>query len=139
MLLAMAGYVLNDMFIKLTLSELNLFQSILIRGIFAFALLVPLCWWMGAFNSINGSLSALKHPMVFWRIFGEAAGTFFFLTALKHMPIGNVTAVLQTLPLTITLSAALFLGEAVGWRRYVAIFVGFFGGLAYNKARNRRV
>ncbi len=129
MLLTMAGYVLNDMFVKLTLAELNLFQSIFIRGIFAFTLLIPLAWWMGAFKSENGTLASLKHPMVFWRVLGETAGTFFFLTALKHMPIGNITAILQTLPLTITLSAALFLGETVGWRRYVAIFIGFFGVL----------
>ena len=32
-------------------------------------------------------------------------------------------------PLTITLGAALFLGETVGWRRYAAIIAGFLGVL----------
>ena len=129
MMLSMAGYVLNDTFMKLVLVDLNLFQAILMRGIFAFSFMIPLCWWMGAFKTKTGSLSALKHPMVLWRTFAEAAATIFFLTALNNMPIGNVTAVLQILPLTITLSAALFLGETVGWRRYVAILIGFFGVL----------
>ncbi|MEO0665867.1 MAG: DMT family transporter, partial [Pseudomonadota bacterium] len=39
------------------------------------------------------------------------------------------TAILQTLPLTVTLAGALFLGEAVGWRRWGAILVGFAGVL----------
>ncbi|MEM1372705.1 MAG: DMT family transporter, partial [Pseudomonadota bacterium] len=43
------------------------------------------------------------------------------------MPLANVTAILQVLPLTITLGGALFLGEKVGWRRYAAIIIGFFG------------
>ena len=45
------------------------------------------------------------------------------------MPIANASAILQSLPLAVTLAAALFLGEPVGWRRYVAIAVGFFGVL----------
>ena len=37
------------------------------------------------------------------------------------MPIANASAILQSLPLAVTLGAALFLGEPVGWRRYLAI------------------
>ncbi|WP_445327160.1 DMT family transporter [Yoonia sp. GPGPB17] len=43
------------------------------------------------------------------------------------MPIANVSAILQVLPLSVSLVAALFLGEALGWRRLTAIFVGFIG------------
>lgn len=43
------------------------------------------------------------------------------------MPIANVTAVLQALPLTVSLAAAVFLGKALGWRRLIAILVGFGG------------
>ncbi|MEL6433129.1 MAG: DMT family transporter, partial [Pseudomonadota bacterium] len=49
--------------------------------------------------------------------------------ALFNMPIANVTAILQALPLTITLAAAVFLGEPVGWRRMTAIFIGLIGVL----------
>ena len=45
------------------------------------------------------------------------------------MPLANVTAILQSLPLTVTMFAALFMGEAVGWRRWTAILIGFFGVL----------
>ena len=45
------------------------------------------------------------------------------------MPLANATAILQTLPLAVTLGAAIFLREQVGWRRYSAILVGFAGVL----------
>ena len=52
-----------------------------------------------------------------------------FLTALAHMPLANISAILQSLPLTVTMFAAVFFGEAVGWRRWSAILVGFIGVL----------
>ncbi len=129
MMLSMFGFVFNDALMKLVAHELSLFQAILVRGIFACIFMVVLCQWMGAFRVKGGVVNALRHRMVLWRAVGEAGGTFFFLSALFQMPIANVTAVLQILPLTITLAAALFLGETVGWRRYIAIIVGLFGVL----------
>ena len=67
--------------------------------------------------------------MILLRAVGEIGGTLCFLTALFNMPIANATAILQALPLAVTLAAALFLGEAVGWRRYTAISLGFAGVL----------
>jgi S-adenosylmethionine uptake transporter len=88
-----------------------------------------LCRYLGAFRVPDGIAAALLHPTVLLRTLGEAGGTYFFLSALFQMPIANVTAVLQILPLTITLAAALFLGETVGWKRYGAIIAGFIGVL----------
>ncbi|MGI9367041.1 MAG: DMT family transporter [Rhizobiaceae bacterium] len=133
MMLSMAGFVLNDTLIKLVAGQLSLFQAILIRGVFACVFMAMLCYALGAFRVSSdgggGVWRALAHPTVWWRTIGEAGGTFFFLSALFQMPIANVTAVLQILPLTITLAAALFLGEKVGWKRYGAIVAGFLGVL----------
>jgi len=63
------------------------------------------------------------------RAFAELASTMLFLTALAHMPLANITAILQSLPLTVTMFAAVFFGEVVGWRRWSAILVGFIGVL----------
>jgi drug/metabolite transporter (DMT)-like permease len=65
--------------------------------------------------------------MTFWRTTGELGGTFFYLAALFQMPIATATIIFQAVPLCATAGAALFLGEAVGWRRWAAISVGFFG------------
>ena len=59
----------------------------------------------------------------------EMATAYFFITALFNMPLANVTATLQALPLTVTLGGALFFREAVGWRRMSAILIGFLGML----------
>jgi drug/metabolite transporter (DMT)-like permease len=45
------------------------------------------------------------------------------------MPIANASAILQSLPLVVTFGAALFFKEPVGWRRWLAILVGFAGVL----------
>ena len=58
-----------------------------------------------------------------------------FLVALAHMPLAKVSAVLQALPLAVTMGAALVLGEAVGWRRWLAIGCGFLGVLIIVQAR----
>jgi drug/metabolite transporter (DMT)-like permease len=67
--------------------------------------------------------------MLVLRIIGELGGTVCYLTALMHIPIANATAILQALPLAVTLGAAVFLKEPVGWKRYTAIAVGFAGVL----------
>jgi drug/metabolite transporter (DMT)-like permease len=61
------------------------------------------------------------------RCLSELAGTLLFLFALAHMPIANLSAVMQSLPLAVTMGAAMFLGEPVGWRRWLAILIGFVG------------
>lgn len=127
MMISMAGFVLNDTLMKFVLVDLPFFEAIFLRGVFASLLMVLLCARLGGFRKPHEIVPRLAHPAVVWRTVGEAGGTLFFLTALTYMPIANVTAVLQILPLTIALGAAWFLGEPVGWRRYLAILAGLFG------------
>src|SRR5690606_36042666 len=61
------------------------------------------------------------------RNIGEIGSTFFYLFALFHMPIATSTAILPLIPLPITAGAALFFGEPIGWRRWLAALVGFIG------------
>jgi drug/metabolite transporter (DMT)-like permease len=64
-----------------------------------------------------------------FRSIGELGATYFYLAALFHMPIANVTIIFQAAPLAVAAGAALVLGEHVGWRRWAAIVVGFLGVL----------
>ncbi|MEQ8603371.1 MAG: DMT family transporter [Marivibrio sp.] len=123
---SMAGFAANDALIKLASAEMGLFQAILLRGVAASLLIAGLAAALGAFRRAP--------PRRDWKILalrsaGEVGATLCFLTALFNMPIANATAILQALPLAVTLAGALFLGEAVGWRRYLAIAVGFAGVL----------
>ncbi len=67
--------------------------------------------------------------MTILRVVGEVVGTVSFLIALVHVPLALTSAILQALPLAVTLGAAMFLGEPVGWRRWIAIAIGFCGVL----------
>ncbi|WP_209426385.1 DMT family transporter [Pararhodobacter sp. SW119] len=124
MMAAMASFVVNDTLMKLVFAELPLFQSIFLRGILSTLALVLIAWWMGVLHipKLNGD-----RWMVALRVVAECGSTFFFLTALFHMPLATLTAILQSAPLTIALAGALFLREPVGWRRFVAIGIGFLG------------
>ena len=72
---------------------------------------------------------ALLLPAVVLRNLSEAVGSVGFVTALALTRLSEVSAILQATPLAMTLGAALFLGESVGWRRWTAIGVGFAGVL----------
>ena len=50
-----------------------------------------------------------------------------FITSLGHLPLVIMYSVAFIAPLLLTIGANLFLDEKVGWRRYTAIILGFFG------------
>ena len=52
-----------------------------------------------------------------------------FITSLAYLPLVLMYSIAFTAPLMLTVGANIFLGEKVGWRRYTAIIVGFFGVL----------
>ncbi|MFC7702979.1 DMT family transporter [Plastorhodobacter daqingensis] len=124
MMLAMAAFTINDTFMKLLSAEIPLFQALFIRGIASVAAFLCLSGWMGGLRFDFGRRDWI---LIGLRTTGEVGAAYFFLTALFNMPLANVTAVLQALPLTVTLAAALFLAEPVGWKRLTAILVGFLG------------
>ncbi|WP_050605023.1 DMT family transporter [Ruegeria sp. 6PALISEP08] len=121
---SMAAFTVNDALVKVALQDLPLFQLVAIRGALAVVLVYLLARSLGALH-----LNFSRHDkwLVALRSLCELATTFFFLTALKNMPLANVTAILQALPLTVTLGAALVFSEKVGWRRATAIGLGFIG------------
>ncbi|TIO79190.1 MAG: DMT family transporter [Mesorhizobium sp.] len=125
MVVAMIGFTLNDAITKFSSESMNMAQVMLVRGAFASLFVGLLAWHRGALADPR----AMLQPMVAVRVAGEAGATVSFLVALAHLPIANVSAVLQALPLAVTMGAALFFGEGVGWRRWLAIAVGFAGVL----------
>lgn len=126
MMVAMAAFTFNDTVMKTLSGEVPLFQAIFLRG----ALTTVLLFALGrALGGLRFRLARRDWGAIALRTLCEGAATFLFLTALFHAPIANVTAILQSLPLTVALGAALFLGEPLGWRRVVAILVGFAGVL----------
>ncbi|MDA8906024.1 DMT family transporter [Candidatus Thioglobus sp.] len=121
-----SAYVINDAFMKLLFSEIALFQAVFLRSIITVPPILIMVWIT---KVAIRNLSKQDKRLILVRVGAEIFTTITFLTALKHMPLANVTAILQALPLAITMAAALFLAEPVGWRRWSAILVGFVGVL----------
>ena len=123
---SMAAFTINDTFVKSVTQTLPLFQTIGLRGMIAVIGLTLLALATGAFrfrpNRRDGWLILL-------RSLADVAATILFLEALLRMPLANLSAILQALPLLITLAAALVYGDKIGWRRMTAILVGLIGVL----------
>ena len=123
MTLGMAGYVVNDAFIKLAAESLPLFESIFIRGCFITA-------WMLIVSSARGELRGAREHLdrsLGLRVLMESIGTALYLSALTRVPLAGLTAVLQIVPLIVTFAAARLLREAVSWRRVTSVLAGFAG------------
>ena len=124
MCVSMAAFTFGDASIKATGGALPLSQLLVIRGVLASAALIAMAVY---FKGLNLRLPTRDWTLILGRGLAEAAAAYFFLTALLAMPLANVTALLQMLPLTVTLGGALVFREAVGWRRWSAIIIGFVG------------
>ncbi|MEX0351630.1 MAG: DMT family transporter [Paracoccaceae bacterium] len=125
MTLAMLGFAIEDLFIKLMAEILPTWQILAVLGgggALVFAAMTkasgqPL--WTRAY---------LKGPVLLRNV-AEIVGTVGFVTAIALTPISQASAILQATPLVVTLGAALFLGERVGPRRWSAVMIGFLGVL----------
>jgi len=126
MSIAMFGYISNDTIIKYYASALPVSQTIFIRGIFVTVLISIFCWQRGAFKS---AIKKEDWSLVILRTGVDLLATLLFLTALFNMPLANASAILQTLPLSVTLLGAMLLGERFGRYRAFAIIMGFFGAI----------
>ena len=122
---AMAAFAVEDLFLKRAAMALPPGQVIGMMGLGG----ALVFWAMAAFKGQKVlTLRALKGAP-FVRSLSEAGATMLYITALALIPLSVNSALLQASPLVVTMGAALFLGEPVGWRRWTAIGVGFAGVL----------
>jgi len=126
MSLAMVLVTMNDAAMKAALATLPLYQTIFLRGLLTTAALVALGMRTGA---LRLRLSGRDGGLLVLRSATEVGATLAYLVALAHMPLANLSAISQGTPLAVTLAAALVFGEAIGWRRALAIALGFTGVL----------
>jgi drug/metabolite transporter (DMT)-like permease len=125
MVAALACFVLNDTCIKIIGTALPLGEVMTLRGVFSVVLIAAVC----AYHGVLQGTAQIFTPSVLLRSGLDVVSTFLFLICLLHMPIANLTAIVQTVPLAVTLLSVVFLKEKVGWRRSLAIGLGFVGVL----------
>lgn len=125
MVLAMAGFAVEDAFIKAAAPEVPTGQILLTIGVLgggAFALYVR----SRGTRLISPVL--LSRPVLLRNV-AEIVGTIGFITAITKIPLATASAIAQSMPLVITAGAALIYKEQVGWRRWSAILAGLVGVL----------
>lgn len=107
----------------LAVAGLPTFQVVFIRYaiplVVLLALLLP-TRGLGVFRTRNLKLEILRG----FCLAGVTAALFF---AMKFLPLTVTGALLFTMPLIVTALSVPLLGETVGWRRWLAILVGFVG------------
>ncbi|HHX90339.1 MAG TPA: DMT family transporter [Paracoccus sp.] len=125
MVAAMAGFAVEDAVIKYLAVNLPAGQIMVTLGLGG-ALVFGLIAHRRGYSLF---VPEVLRGAVLWRNLAEMVGAGAFVMAIVLAPLASVTAILQAMPLAVTLGAALFLGEPVGWRRWSAILVGFAGVL----------
>ncbi|WP_170572132.1 DMT family transporter [Ruegeria atlantica] len=120
---SMAAFALEDMFIKHLSISVSTGQIMIVLGLFCSLIFVVMS--LATRKRIFDPLAWKALPLA--RAGTEAVGALTFVTALSLVDLSTVAAVFQAMPLAVTMGAALFLGEQVGWRRWSAIGVGFIG------------
>ncbi|MEP2031127.1 MAG: DMT family transporter [Paracoccaceae bacterium] len=125
MTFSMLGFAIEDMVIKLMAGALPVGEIIALLGLGGAIV-------YSAVLTVQGRplfSRALLNPVIAIRSIGEIFGTIGFVTAIVLTPLSSASAILQATPLAVTLGAALFLQEKVGWRRWSATLIGFCGVL----------
>lgn len=125
LMLGVTGGLMLDLFAKELLRTYSLRQFIFLRSVIAIAILLAIAPRFGGIRSLNTRYKA-------WHLLRTllAVGAMFgFFYGLAKMPLVNAFTLGYTAPLMVTGLSALFLDEAVGWRRWTAVVFGFVGVL----------
>ena len=118
-----AFLTMNDAVMKWLTTGYPVGELLFVRGLFVF---VPVAVLAHRF----GGLAAVRvHSFLdqTGRAVLMVASSFLFVTGLVFLPLADATAIAFAAPLFVTALAPPLLGEAVGWRLWMAVGVGFAG------------
>ncbi len=126
--LCMAGATftssLINAFLRYLSQEVPPVEVAFFRMFFGVLFMLPVVFRMGL-----GVFKTNRHGLFLLRGVITAVMTVGWTIALSRMSIDKATALSFTLPLWMTVGAAVLLGEGVGWRRWAAVCAGFAGSL----------
>jgi drug/metabolite transporter (DMT)-like permease len=108
-----------------TFADMSPGQITFYRFFFQVVCTVPLI-----FTAVGSAMLRPKRPWLnLLRGIIHGAASLLFFAAVKYMPLADVFAIYFVEPFILTAMSAAFLGDKVGWRRWLAIMVGFGGAL----------
>ncbi|MDW6021176.1 DMT family transporter [Mesorhizobium sp. BAC0120] len=116
-------FALNDAMGKWLVASFSVGQVVLVRSLGAFIVLGP----MIARQSLRELLRPERPLLQLLRVVFVTADTMMFYAAVVYLPLADVMTFYMAGPIYVAALSHLLLGEKVGWRRWVAILVGFVG------------
>jgi len=122
---ATSAFAINDAAMKYLVEDMAVSEAVILRGIIAVVAALIILWQARQLSF----LPAMWTRPVLIRALFEAAVVVTYMQALRLMPLGLATAILQATPLMITAFAAFSGKETVGFARWMAVLVGFVGVL----------
>ncbi|WP_257884199.1 DMT family transporter [Sulfitobacter sp. CW3] len=123
MIASMAGFAVEDTFIKAASTTLPIAQILILFGLGGALLFACIA----AMNKEPLFTKDVVSPPMRIRVCFEIIGRLFYVLAISLIPLSAATVILQATPLVVVAGAALVFGEKVGWRRWAAISVGAIG------------
>ena len=122
--LSVLFFVLMSVCIKATGDHIPLFQVVFFRNFFA---LLPLFFFIYFlklnFRSINNYKLHIARAFI-----GVTAMSLFFVS-IRYVPLVEMQTISYSSVFFISILSIFFLGEKIGYRRIIAIFIGFIGVL----------
>jgi len=119
-----AALCINDALAKSLMDHYSPIQIIFLRNIIALPFAFMVALKMGGSRSLRSS----RVHVHFMRGVVWIAATVMFFTSIHHLGLAEATALAFVAPLFITALSAIFIAR-VGWRRWLAVSVGFLGVL----------
>ncbi|MDQ0320972.1 S-adenosylmethionine uptake transporter [Pararhizobium capsulatum DSM 1112] len=116
---------LIDIFSKLAIATIPSGQITAIRFTLQVLFILPVVALRGALFDLTWKKTAL-HAL---RGVLLVATMLSFITTLKVMEVADAIAIFFVEPIILTILGSIFLKETIGWRRYTACGVGFFGAM----------
>src|SRR5262245_58154537 len=117
----MGAYAVSDVYTKLVAKTYPFGETIAVRGLFTVIVVGVVLAVSGHWRAIPRALTA----RVFLRGALDALSSGLYIAALVNMPIANAAALNMAHPLILVALSIILFSEAVGWRRWSAVLVGF--------------
>ena len=122
--LSVLFFVLMSVCIKATGDHIPLFQVVFFRNFFALLPLIFFIYFLKLnFRSINNYKLHIARAFI-----GITAMSLFFIS-IRYVPLVEMQTISYSSVFFISILSIFFLGEKIGYRRIIAIFIGFIGVL----------
>ena len=123
MILAVFCVTIMSVQAKLVGIEYHAVQITFARAMVVIILLLPLIYKLGGIKFLKTN----KPYLHFFRSLAGLTGNIMFFLAFQRLPVADVTVISQAVPIFSCIFAIIFLNEIIGWRRWLAILIGFGG------------